>query len=476
MARSATVGNRAASDASAENKNLVINLEGHGRETRLAPGMDLSRTLGWFTSLYPVSLPFSDDSRQNLFAVSQQLQQTEPDDGVGYGALRFLVDSALNDSPDAPVTFNYLGQYHDDALIQGFTPLRGGGTAQAGDNPMASPLAINGQVVGGQLELVWEFASSVYDEQQIAHWCGRYRQALQALLALADAPREACADPALVTRLNRAGDLPVLWCPHPVTGRTTGYQALAASLEGQWQVRGLQSRSFLEPGWFDPSLNEMAERYYRTVRQQQPQGPYYLLGWSLGGALSMELAHRLEQAGETVAFVGLLDTYVPGHEVAEDQWSSPQAQQTLREHLGMLLTSASSMALDDCIARLRDSKPAQWPQNFAQWLATQPIEPAVADSAAQLLHAWAVEQHLRDLCWGYQLPTLQIPVHSWWASEPAGRARTLENGLAACVDFAHSDTVQADHLTIVREATFLQGLPARLERSNAQQPLTEMPG
>ena len=220
----------------------------------------------------------------------------------------------------------------------------------------------------------------------------------------------------------------------------------------------------------------MAERYYRTVRQQQPEGPYYLLGWSLGGALSMELAHRLEQAGETVAFVGLLDTYVPGHEVAEDQWSSPQAQQTLREHLGMLLTSASSMALDDCIARLRDSKPAQWPQNFAQWLATQPIEPAVADSAVQLLHAWAVEQHLRDLCWGYQLPTLQGPVHSWWASEPAGRARTLENGLAACVDFAHSDTVQADHLTIVREATFLQSLPDRLERSNAQQPLTEMPG
>ena len=476
VARSATVGNSAASDAPAENKNLVINLEGHGRETRLAPGMDLSRTLGWFTSLYPVSLPFSDDPRQNLFAVSQQLQQTEPDGGVGYGALRFLADSALNDSPDAPVTFNYLGQYHDDALIQGFTPLRGGGTAQAGDNPMASPLALNGQVVGGQLELVWEFASSVYDEQQIAHWCGRYRQALQALLALADAPREACADPALVTPLNRAGDLPVLWCPHPVTGRTTGYQALAASLEGQWQVRGLQSRSFLEPGWFDPSLNEMAERYYRTVRQQQPQGPYYLLGWSLGGALSMELAHWLEQAGETVAFVGLLDTYVPGHEVAEDQWSSPQAQQTLREHLGMLLTSASSMALDDCIARLRDSKPAQWPQNFAQWLATQPIELAVADSAAQLLHAWAVEQHLRDLCWGYQLPTLQGPVHSWWASEPAGRARTLENGLAACVDFAHSDTVQADHLTIVREATFLQSLPDRLERSNAQQPLTEMPG
>ncbi len=459
---------RGSSAAPAEDKNLVINLEGHGRETRLAPGMDLSRTLGWFTSLYPVSLPFSDDPRENLFAVSQQLQHTEPDGGVGYGALRFLRDTPLYGCPDAPVTFNYLGQYHDEALIQGFTPLQGGGTAQAGDNPMAAPLAINGQVVAGQLELVWDFARSVYNEQQIAHLCGRYRQALLALLALADAPREACADLALVTPLNRGADLPVLWCPHPVTGRTTGYQTMAARLEGQWQVRGLQSRSFLEPGWFDPSLEEMAERYYRTVRQAQPEGPYFLLGWSLGGALSMALAHRLEEAGERVAFVGLLDTYVPGNEVAEDQWSSPQAQQTLREHLGMLLVSASPTALDNCIARLRDSKPAQWPQQFSQWLATQSVEGAVADSAAQLLHAWAVEQHLRELCWGYQLPALHVPVHSWWASEPAGRAQALESGLAACVEFAHSETVAADHLTIVREPSFLQSLPALLGRRKAR--------
>ena len=220
----------------------------------------------------------------------------------------------------------------------------------------------------------------------------------------------------------------------------------------------------------------MAERYYRTMLQAQPEGPYFLLGWSLGGALSMALAHRLEEAGERVAFVGLLDTYVPGNEVAEDQWSSPQAQQMLREHLGMLLTAVSPTALDDCIARLRDSKPAQWPQQFAQWLVTQPVDRAVADSARQLLHAWAVEQHLRELCWGHQLPVLHVPVHSWWASEPAGRAQALESGLAACVEFAHRETVAADHLTIVREPSFLQNLPVLLGRTKARDSLTEMPG
>ncbi|BAP14991.1 peptide synthetase [Alcanivorax sp. NBRC 101098] len=463
------------SESPSQDNQLVINLEGHGRETRLAPGLDLSRTLGWFTSLFPLRLPFDGDPRRNLFAVSQQLANTEADGGVGYGALRYLADSPLNDSTDAPVTFNYLGQYHNDALIQGFTPLSGGGKAQAEDNPMAAPLAINGQVVAGKLGLVWDFARSHYPRQQVQHLCSRYRQELLVLLDLADSPQEARADPALVTVLNSSADTPVLWCPHPVTGRTTGYQALAASLEGQWQVRGLQSRSFLESGWFDPSLSEMVERYYRTVRQAQPEGPYYLLGWSMGGAMSMELAHRLEQAGEEVAFVGLLDTYVPGHEVPEDQWSSPQAQQTLRAHLGMLLTCAPATALDDCMARLRDSKPAQWPQNFTQWLATQSIEAAVADSAAQLLHAWAVEQHLRDLCWGYQLPALHTPVHSWWASEPAGRAQALQRGLALCAELAHTETVSADHLTIVREPSLLQGLSVLLKCCKGGNALMDIP-
>ena len=497
----------AARSATADNRPLTINLEGHGRETRLAPGLDLSRTLGWFTSLYPLALPFDSDPRQNLFAVSQQLKQTEPDGGVGYGVLRYLstgrhagpapaspstgrdldqahgigkaapeqvrhdskestagsiTENLLNHSADAPVTFNYLGQYHDDALIQGFTPLQGGGKPQADSNPMAAPLAINGQVVAGRLELVWDYATSQYDARQIQHLCGRYRQELLALLALADAPRETRADPAVVTPLNNSPQAPVLWCPHPVTGRVTGYQAIAAALEGQWQVRGLQSRSFLEDGWFDPSLEEMAERYYHTLRQSQPQGPYYLLGWSLGGALAMELAGRLEQAGETVAFLGLLDSYVPGHEVAEDQWTSPAAQQKLREHLAMLLPDVSSMALDRCIGQLRDSAPAHWSGVFRQWLASTAVEPAVADSASQLLHAWAVEQHLRTLCWGYQLPSLHTPAHSWWASEPPGRADTLAAGIQGVVSLQHSEVLQTDHLGIVRDSKLVSELPAVL--------------
>ncbi len=86
----------------------------------------------------------------------------------------------------------------------------------------------------------------------------------------------------------------------------------------------------------------------------------------------------------------------------------------------------------------------------------------VAESAAQLLHAWAVEQHLRDLCWGYQLPTVATPCHAWWAGEPQGRADTLEAGLRQVAELASSETLTADHLGIVRHEPLIAALPRHL--------------
>ncbi|MDI7132752.1 thioesterase domain-containing protein, partial [Pseudomonas aeruginosa] len=56
-------------------------------------------------------------------------------------------------------------------------------------------------------------------------------------------------------------------------------------------------------------------------RQRQAEGPYHLLGWSLGGTLGMLMAAELERQGQQVAFLGLLDSYVPGTEApAADDW------------------------------------------------------------------------------------------------------------------------------------------------------------
>ncbi|MFO5921791.1 thioesterase domain-containing protein, partial [Pseudomonas aeruginosa] len=63
------------------------------------------------------------------------------------------------------------------------------------------------------------------------------------------------------------------------------------------------------------------EDYVALIRQRQAEGPYHLLGWSLGGTLGMLMAAELERQGQQVAFLGLLDSYVPGTEApAADDW------------------------------------------------------------------------------------------------------------------------------------------------------------
>jgi enterobactin synthetase component F len=59
------------------------------------------------------------------------------------------------------------------------------------------------------------------------------------------------------------------------------------------------------------NLAQVCEAHLQTLRELQPHGPYYLMGYSLGGTLAQRIAARLEAAGEKVAFLGLLDTWPP---------------------------------------------------------------------------------------------------------------------------------------------------------------------
>ncbi|MFX5918551.1 condensation domain-containing protein, partial [Acinetobacter baumannii] len=76
--------------------------------------MDLSRSVGWFTTAYPVHLHPGEDAGAAIRAVKEQLRAV-PGNGLGYGVLRHLGDgeaqATLRALPEARVTFNYLGQF-----------------------------------------------------------------------------------------------------------------------------------------------------------------------------------------------------------------------------------------------------------------------------------------------------------------------------------------------------------------------------
>ncbi|WP_329139254.1 SDR family NAD(P)-dependent oxidoreductase [Streptomyces sp. NBC_01476] len=100
-------------------------------------------------------------------------------------------------------------------------------------------------------------------------------------------------------------DRPPLFVFHPAGGSTSVYQPLAGLLPPGRPVLGLDRMESLG------TVEEKAEHYLTVIRKVQAEGPYHLLGWSFGGCLAYETACRLRERGETVGYLGLIDTILP---------------------------------------------------------------------------------------------------------------------------------------------------------------------
>ncbi|MBU3063590.1 amino acid adenylation domain-containing protein [Nocardia sp. NEAU-G5] len=106
--------------------------------------------------------------------------------------------------------------------------------------------------------------------------------------------------------IRTGGDGSPLFCIHPASGTSWCYWGLAETLRPGRPIYGLQAP---ELGGLEPprSIDEYAARYAREIRSVQPNGPYHLLGWSLGGIIAHAAAACLQAAGEAVDLLALLD-------------------------------------------------------------------------------------------------------------------------------------------------------------------------
>ncbi len=98
-----------------------------------------------------------------------------------------------------------------------------------------------------------------------------------------------------------------LFIVHAVGGTVYGYAPLAAELAGAFKVYGIEAAGLGEGTSPAGSLDSMVAAYAEAIRAVQPEGPYRLAGWSMGGVVAFELAKLLEADGQRVAFLGLLD-------------------------------------------------------------------------------------------------------------------------------------------------------------------------
>jgi amino acid adenylation domain-containing protein/non-ribosomal peptide synthase protein (TIGR01720 family) len=176
------------------NNTLLIDLEGHGREP-FDPEIDLSGTVGWFTTLHPVFLQIQPGSSWEtlLRYVGDQLRVT-PNNGLGYGVLKYLGDEQtsvlLRDGTDAEVCFNYLGQVRQpsgDHAQFSFASESSGETSNEWGK-RAYLIDINCIVAGDRFGVKWAYSRNIHLSETIEELAQRYLDALREIIACSQPP------------------------------------------------------------------------------------------------------------------------------------------------------------------------------------------------------------------------------------------------------------------------------------------------
>ncbi|MCK5716576.1 MAG: hypothetical protein KAH77_03735, partial [Thiomargarita sp.] len=158
----------------------LIDLEGHGRAD-LFEDIDLSRTVGWFTTIHPIALTLPSnlsDLGAAIKTVKEQLRAI-PNEGIGYGLLTQLGSEVL---PKGDILFNYLGQF-DQGIETDFEFAKettGNDVSLKGEREHL--IDINGAITQGELSLNWSYSRSCYETKTIKNLAEGYKIHLQQLI------------------------------------------------------------------------------------------------------------------------------------------------------------------------------------------------------------------------------------------------------------------------------------------------------
>uniref|UniRef100_UPI003BB804E8 amino acid adenylation domain-containing protein n=1 Tax=Pseudomonas sp. GZD-222 TaxID=3404805 RepID=UPI003BB804E8 len=252
-----------------------------------------------------------------------------------------------------------------------------------------------------------------------------------------------------------------LFCLHAGFGTVFDYEALARRLDGRCSVYGLQCRMLLDDNWEDESLEAMAIDYAQYIRQKQPQGPYHLLGWSLGGPLATLVAEELLKQGQQVDFVALVDSFTP-------EASAPQADGDCAEDLRGLLSVVFGVAPSavPLLAVSEDADLAQLEQliEHARQGLGQEAGALREIGSDELARTFRTGMKLKALSERLaQMPRCVANSHCWWA----GDHDVAHTG--AFAGSLHHASIDADHYAILSHPLFIEGLLQHLPQS---QPVT----
>ncbi|MEG0967987.1 MAG: thioesterase domain-containing protein, partial [Pseudomonas sp.] len=283
-----------------------------------------------------------------------------------------------------------------------------------------------------------------------------------------------------------AGDArrnPQLFCFHPSYGSVYCYQPLAQALKDQWAVQGVVCEAFVLGKWQDTSWQLMIQRYTRELLAAQAQGPFYLLGWSLGGNIAMSVARQLELAGHQVAFLGMLDAPPPREvrpfwdlvderkgkpPVAPDEHASRLALLSMlfpeqAQALQALAETLHGLTLEQAYRQVLDWASEQIPEHYGL------IEGLILQNK-DLDNALTLKPRLDALLESFQYEATQVSPSCWWAGSDKSNdlVELIEATLAQALGATRqglSQVLPCDHDQIINSRQLLESLAMALALS-----------
>ncbi|VVM72373.1 Linear gramicidin synthase subunit B [Pseudomonas fluorescens] len=246
-----------------------------------------------------------------------------------------------------------------------------------------------------------------------------------------------------------AASAPPLFCLHPSGGIVFCYQPLAKRLSKHARTFGVMHTGFADKHAHAQTWAQMIADYTRQIIDKQADGPYRLMGWSIGGSIAMDIAAELERQGREVSFLGLVDTTLPDSLLPADLPRKPLEEEnpeyfSAQNELATAVEMFSLMFahLHEPAARFLAENPQTDLKAFYQWASQQAATSeqkmvATLDAIKQeIMNAQAFEIHDR-LVKSYDaftLPTLKVEASCWWSLSH----KTLEQVL-------HSEQVLREH-------------------------------
>ena len=257
---------------------LRLDLEGHGREM-LDDSLDLSQTVGWFTSVYPLTLAGAASLPELINGVKEAYRSI-PNKGIGFGVLKHLVDMP---SEASELVFNYLGQF--DQVVNNDTHFTSAaestGCEASPARQLSHALSINGMVAGGQLGFSLSYNRATYHDLAMQQLMDTFAQALTDIVAHCGETAHGLYSPSdfplFAATTEQFNQWPVnekvedIW---PATSMQQGLLFHSLLTPGNYVTQTLLRFSDLNVAWFKTAWQQLVQRHsiFRTAFVGLTQG------------------------------------------------------------------------------------------------------------------------------------------------------------------------------------------------------------